>query len=70
MTSQTELEELDAIRKKAGLGIDPKTAEIDWQYGDVVRVTAYILPVLRAATVSGSNSAPCPRQPKTRYGNG
>jgi hypothetical protein len=36
MTSLAKLEELDAIRKKAGLCIDPKTAELHWEWGQMV----------------------------------
>ena len=58
---QPTVEELNAIRKKAGLGIDPKTAEIYWKRGregthmaisrnsreNTLASAVYILPVLQ-----------------------
>jgi hypothetical protein len=35
MISQIKLHGMDAIRKKAGLGIDPKTAELLWCWGQM-----------------------------------
>jgi hypothetical protein len=32
-SAEKELEEWLAIRKEAGLKIDPETAEVDWNYG-------------------------------------
>jgi hypothetical protein len=35
MTDQMKVEQWLAIRKEVGLRINPKTAEVDWEYGQV-----------------------------------
>jgi hypothetical protein len=34
-SEKAEIEQWLAIRKEAGLKIDPETAEVDWNYGDI-----------------------------------
>jgi hypothetical protein len=72
---QHEIEEWLALRKEAGRHIDPETAELDWDYGEVmdsygidpnlpqnVGVLGVSISLVRPAVTSGFISAICPKR--------